>query len=102
MQKTVNVMDHAHEDVKDVLRCMSDGEWLRVDAIVTGNWVRNDYGVPGSPVWWDIDDLAVDTFEINGVDMTPKEAEAKFGKAAVDALWEMAVDAADTNEGWDE
>lgn len=103
MLKTVNIMDHNYDDVPEALRCMASvDDGLSVDAVVSARWVPNDYGVPGSPVWYDAEDLDVECFCINGEDMTPKGAEAKFGKDAVNVLWEMTMDAADNNEGWDE
>jgi hypothetical protein len=98
LNKTVNVVDDTA--APDALICMADEDGLTVDAWLEGRAVRNDYGVPGSPVWYDVEDVVVDRFEINGVVYTPKEAEARFGKDAVNALWEMAVEA-DDGEGWE-
>lgn len=103
MLKTVMVMDHHYHQVPEAMRCMASvDDGLTVEAVVSARWVRNDYGVPGSPVWYEAEDLDVESLCINGVDMMPNEAEAKFGKDAVNALWEMTMDVADNNEGWEE
>ena len=69
-------------------------------ASVTANLVRNDYGVPGSPVWYDVDDASVDVFCINGVDHTFDEVVAKIGTDAAELLEEICVEAAVKKDDW--
>jgi len=58
--------------------------------------VRNDYGVPGSPVWYEPEDIEVVSVEILGV-------EVKFDSLPLDLQNEMLTlaDEIDTNE-WEE
>ena len=73
---------------------------LYVGGVATGNAVRNDYGVPGSPVWYDIEDIIVDDFEINGVIFTWKQLNAAFPKIA-DDLHVICAEAAEKEEEWE-
>ena len=38
----------------------------------TARMARNDYGVPGSPVWYEPEDIEIDALEILGVPVDPK------------------------------
>jgi len=77
-----------------------EDEQLHVGGVATGNAVRNDYGVPGSPVWYDMEDILVDEFEINGVAYTWKQLNAAFPKIA-DDLHVVCAEAAEKEEGWE-
>jgi len=48
---------------------------IDIDAALTAKMVRNDYGVPGSPVWYDAEDhdFADLTITIAGVDIAIKD-----------------------------
>lgn len=46
------------------------GEQMTV--IFSGTAVRSDYGVPGSPVWEEIEDVEIDALEILGVEIDHK------------------------------
>ena len=99
---TIDVIDAAFEDVPAVLRDVADGDGLYVGALLSARMVRSDYGVSGSPVWYDAEDIDVESFEINGVDMMPKEVAAKFGKEVADFLLEAAIERGEKVENWDE
>jgi len=77
-----------------------EDEQLHVGGVATGRSVRNDYGVPGSPVWYDMEDILVDEFEINGVAYTWKQLNVAFPKIA-DDLHVICAEAAEKEEGWD-
>ena len=55
---------------------------LDLTANLTGRSVRNDYGVPGSPVWYDVEDIYIETVYMFDREWTQKELEAEFGKLA--------------------
>lgn len=60
--------------------------------------VRNDYGVPGSPVWYEPEDIKCDdTVEIEGVEVKlsvlPEQLQA--------LIRDMAANAADDEFGWE-
>lgn len=69
---------------------------VRVDC--TARMVRNDYGVSGSPVWYEPEDIECDeTVEIEGVrvklSVLPKELQ--------DIICDRASSAADDEHGWE-
>ena len=77
-----------------------EDEQLHVGGVATGRSVRNDYGVPGSPVWYDMEDILVDEFEINGVAYTWKQINATFPEIA-DDLHVICAEAAEKEEEWE-
>ena len=66
-----------------------------------GDAVRNDYGGPGSPVWYEIEDIAVEEYEINGVTYTHKSLTEKFGAEVADKLHEICADFAAEKGDWE-
>jgi hypothetical protein len=82
------------------LSALYDEAGLEVFASVSANLVRNDYGVPGSPVWYEVDDATVDVFCINGVDYTFKELTAKVGDDAAELLNEICIEASIKKDDW--
>jgi len=94
--ESYDILDHP------VLMDLYDSdEQLHVYAWATGRSVRNDYGVPGSPVWYDIEDIEVDKFEINGVIYTWKELNAAFSATIADELHSICADKAEEQEDWE-
>jgi len=71
---------------------------VHIECTVTADFVRDDYGVPGSPVWFSPENMLVDTISINGVDYAPKVAAAKFGDDVIEAIWETACNAAEKKD----
>lgn len=72
--------------------------YLDVRVECTARMVRNDYGVSGSPVWYEPEDIECDeTVEIEGVkvklSVLPERLQA--------LIRDMACDAADDEHGWD-
>lgn len=55
---------------------------LDLSAEVSARKVRNDYGVPRSPVWYDIEDVTVDTVHMFDRDWTRAELVEEFGNLA--------------------
>lgn len=66
---------------------------LDLTANLTGRSVRNDYGVPGSPVWYDVDDIEIETVHMFDRDWRHEELEAEFGKLA-----EWIIETAETED----
>lgn len=77
-----------------------DEDGLLIEYIATGQPVLNDYGVPGSPVWYEIEDIEIDNIDVNGVSYTPKQLEAKFGKQLSDSIYNYCHEDAFEKE-WD-
>jgi hypothetical protein len=100
-QQTVTIIE-AYEigEVPMVLSAMFD-EGLVIECVVTADMVRDDYGVPGSPVWESPTNEAVDSIEVNGTEYSVAKAELVFGKDATDMIWEMALDAASHKGEWE-
>jgi len=70
---------------------------LDLTATLTGRSVRNDYGVPGSPVWYDVEDIEIETVHLFNREWTQDELEDEFGNLA-----EWIKDAVDMEEFEDE
>jgi hypothetical protein len=70
---------------------------LDMTANLTGRSVRNDYGVPGSPVWYDVEDISIDTVHMFDREWTHDELEAEFGNLA-----EWIINEAETEDFEDE
>lgn len=64
---------------------------------LTGRAVRCDYGVCGSPVWYEIEDIDVDQIEVDGEVFTKKMLAAKFGQDKANEMIEAAIDRADAD-----
>lgn len=90
MQTTLTVMEYGIEDCPERFKHLCDADGLIVDATVWAKAVRNDYGVPGSPVWYEPDVTDID-FEVNGVAV----------KDVPDEFYEIAADAAVEKGDWD-
>jgi hypothetical protein len=83
------------------LASLYEDNYLEVCATVSAKLVPNDYGVPGSPVWCEIDDAKADTISVNGTDYTPKGLAAKFGNDIADILEELCIEAAIEKDAWE-
>jgi hypothetical protein len=68
---------------------------------LTGRAVRCDYGVRGSPVWYEIEDIDADQIEVDGEMFTQKTLAAKFGQDKANEIIETAIDRADA-DAWEE
>lgn len=55
---------------------------IDLTATLTGRPVRNDYGVPRSPVWTEIEDVQIETVHMFGSEWTDAELRAEFGNLA--------------------
>lgn len=75
--------------------------YLTVVAWCEGRAVRNDYGVPGSPVWYAIEDIEVEEYEINCEILTPDQVRIKIGKELEEQLHEICADRAAEKEDWE-
>lgn len=75
--------------------------YLDVYCVASGNAVRNDYGVPRSPVWYEIEDITIDEYDINGVVYTHKTLTEKFGAELADELHVICADRAAEKEDWE-
>lgn len=101
MQISTNVIESYDTADFPQFAALYDEDVLEVYVWATGNSVRNDYGVPGSPVWTEIDDIMVDTYEINGVTYTHKTLTAKFGAELADNLHEISAEVTAEKDGWE-
>lgn len=72
-----------------------------IQAVFSAILVRDDYGVPGSPVWWTPEDITLE--EVSILDVTfsgKKELDTLPGKL-IEAIYEMITDRTDAEE-WEE
>ena len=65
---------------------------IEIEAVVEATMVRNDYGVPGSPVWYEPEDLKLASVWMFGRDWTRQQLVEKFGKQGADAIEELVCD----------
>lgn len=101
MQISANVIESYDTADFPQFAALYEDDALFVFAWATGNAVRNDYGVSGSPVWYEIEDIQIDEYEINGVGYTHKTLTAKFGADLADKLHEICADRAAEKEDWE-
>jgi len=78
-----------------------EDDQLHVGCVAYGQPETCDYGVPGSPVWTEIADIEIDSYEINGVDYSRKTLTAEFGQELADDLHEICADRAAEKEDWE-
>jgi hypothetical protein len=60
-----------------------------ITVVFEANLVQTDYGVPGSPVWDEVEDVEIDSLEILGVEVDPKTLPT----ALVNAILRLADEA---------
>lgn len=102
MQIHTNVIEsYDIADFQHLAALYDDDDGLEVYVRATGNSVRNDYGVPNSPVWYEIEDIMVDEYEINGVVYTHKALAAKFGAELADNLHAISAEVTAEKEEWE-
>lgn len=65
-----------------------------ISATLRATASRCDYGVPNSPTWVELEDMAVESVSILGVDVDPKA----LPKALLGAICECADDYLDVND----
>ena len=82
--------EHGPEDVPEHLAKYADDEGVLIEVTVWADMVRNDYGVPGSPVWHDAEVTGVEA-EVNGVKIVP----------CPDDIHELAAEAAIEKGEWE-
>lgn len=58
----------------------------------TANMTSSDYGVPGSPVWWEPDDVEVVSVEVLGIEVVfeelPQDLQNEILAMADECDWE--------------
>jgi hypothetical protein len=90
MMQSLTVIEAYGNDVPAQFAHLADQDGLLVEATVWADMERNDYGVPGSPTWYEADVTSVE-IEINGVKV----------KDCPDELYELAAEAAIEKGEWE-
>lgn len=77
---------------------------LEVYFVASARAEQCDYGVPRSPVWYEVGNIIIDEFEVNDKCLSYKELERRYGKAAAEYLDAICIDVADAAElgEWEE
>ena len=83
--------EHGPEDVPEHLAKYADAEGVLIEVTVWADMERNDYGVPGSPVWYDAEVTDIDVM-INGAPVSD----------CPDDLRELAAEAAINRGEWED
>ena len=59
------------------------------------SFASSDYGVPGSPVWDEVDDISIDEVAVNGHGYTWSEVREMWGKAVALRLAVLCIEKAE-------
>ena len=59
---------------------------VEIDVELSAHSVKTDYGVPGSPVWDEIESVEIDTAWMFGRDWTSDELKNEFGAGFVEYI----------------
>ena len=100
MQQTIQIIEsYDRADFPKFAALYDEDDQLHIEVLATATVGRNDYGVPGSPVWDEVEDVDIEEYVINGEAYTFKELKVTFPDLYVD----LANDCADTafNSDWD-
>lgn len=98
---TAVIIDSSDVSDHPVLAPLYDEDVLEVSITATGKAVRSDYGVPGSPVWYEIEEIEIEEFEINGVAYSEKAVVEKWGKDVADELYGVCAEAVAEKDDWE-
>lgn len=60
-----------------------------IQAVFSATLVKDDYGVPGSPVWWEPEDITLEEVTILEVTFSGKKEIDTLPDKLVEALYEM-------------
>lgn len=64
----------------------------QITAQFNGRAVKADYGVPGSPVWEEVEDIEIQSLEILGIEVNPSDLPNALQTAIIelsdDLTWE--------------
>ena len=102
MQTTVQAIESYERSEHSAFDALYDGDdQLHVEVVACGNAVRNDYGVPGSPVWHEIEDIIIDEFVVNGTTYTIKSLTKEYGADLADKLHEICAEVAAEKGEWE-
>lgn len=69
-----------------------------IQAVFSATMVKDDYGVPGSPVWFTPEDITLEEVSILDVTFSGKKELDTLPDKLVEALYEMITD----EEEWEE
>ena len=79
MQQTIDIIEsYGKGDFPKFAALYDEDDQLHIEVLATAIVGRGDYGVPGSPVWDEIEDVEVEEYVINGDAYTSKELKAAF------------------------
>ena len=65
---------------------------------MTATSSETDFGVPGSPVFEIIDDVELQSVEIDGEDYTYRDLVQWFGQYGADAIVKLGIDSLDEDD----
>jgi len=54
--------------------------------VFTGRWIKDSYGVPGSPEWWEVENVEIDRVFLYDVEVDHKKLPAEL----LDVFYELA------------
>lgn len=98
-QALLHVIDSNDSSEHPQLAELYDDEGLlEISCWVTATFTMADYGVPGSPVWQEVDEVEVDEVEINGEMYTMEHVDSGWGENVSHLVHASCMDAADRHD----
>lgn len=79
------------------MRVQATVDYDDVQAVFSATLVKDDYGVPGSPVWWSPEDITLEEVTILDVTFSGKKELDTLPDKLVEALYEMITDEEEWN-----
>ena len=98
-QETIQVLDSLDPADHPDLAVLDDAEGgLEIECWASASFASSDYGVKGSPVWDEVDDISIDEVAVNGHGYTWSEVREMWGKAVALRLAVLCIEKADYHD----
>lgn len=92
--RTITTICAYEDDTNEILKAIDEG-FVEVYADLELYLEEVDYGVPGSPVWLEVDSYNIETIYIDNEDYTLEQFKAKYNDVVVKEVLRLIDDAVD-------
>ena len=72
----------------------------QITAVVTAQLRQSDYGVEGSPVWNEVEDIDIEQIDVDGETFSKAEMISRFGPEKAQTIFDLATAQAEDCD-WD-
>jgi hypothetical protein len=94
-QETIQVLESVDPADHPDLAVLYDAEGgLEIECWASASFASSDYGVKGSPVWDEVDDISIDEVAVNGHGYTWSEVREALGETIALRLADLCVEKA--------